>query len=145
MRIALSDFLCTSVSKKEFPIHLNYGDFSTEFFYNLTTSWRKEGKMLPDLSDTSLLQHLEGLAAQLGIEVRYENLADEEFSIHSGGCKLLGRSLILINLPLPTLERARILARELSKYELEDFYLLPRVREFILLQALPREKNLPHK
>ena len=101
--------------------------------------------MLPDLSDTSLLQHLEGLAAQLGIEVRYENLSDEEFSIHSGGCKLLGRSLILINLHLPPLDCARILARELSKYELEDFYLLPRVREFILIQALPREKNLPHK
>lgn len=101
--------------------------------------------MLQDLSDTTLLQHLEGVAAQLGIEVRYENLSDEEFSIHSGGCKLLGRSLILIHLHLTPLERARILAGELSKYELEDFYLLPRVREFILLQALPREKNLPHR
>ena len=101
--------------------------------------------MLHDLSDTSLLQHLEGLATQLGIEVRYENLSDDEFSIHSGGCKLLGRSLILINLHLPPLDRARVLARELSKYELEDFYLLPRVRDFILSQALPLEKNLPHK
>jgi hypothetical protein len=101
--------------------------------------------MLHDLSDTSLLQHLENLAAQMGIEVRYEIFSDEEISIHSGGCKLLGRSLILINLHLPPGERARILARELSKYELEDLYLLPRVREFILLQALPREKNLPHK
>ena len=101
--------------------------------------------MLQDLPDTSLLQHLEGVAAQLGIEVRYENLADDEFSIHSGGCKLLGRNLILIHLYLTPLERARILAGELSQYELEDLYLLPRVREFILLQARSREKNLPHK
>ena len=92
-----------------------------------------------------LLQHLEGLAAQMEIEVRYESLADEEISIHSGGCKLVGRSLILIDLHLPPFERARILARELSKYELEDFYLLPLVREFILHQALRHEKNLPHK
>ena len=98
-----------------------------------------------DLSDTSLLQHLEGLATRLGIEVRYENLSDDELSIQSGGCKLLGQSLILINLPLPPLDRARILARELSKYDLEDFYLLPLVREFILHQTLLREKNLPHK
>jgi hypothetical protein len=88
---------------------------------------------------------LEDLAIQLGIEVRYESLADEEIPIHSGGCKLVGRSLILIDLRLPLKERARILARELSRYELDDFYLLPRVRDFILSQALPREKNLPHK
>ncbi len=106
---------------------------------------REKRKMLPDLSNISLLQHLEAVAAQLGIEVRYENLADDEFPVHSGGCKLLGRNVILIHTPLPPSERARILARELSKHELEDLYLLPRVREFILLQARSREKNLPHK
>ena len=97
------------------------------------------------LPDTSLLQHLENLATWLEIEVRYESLADEEISIHSGGCKLSGRNLILIDLHHPPLERARILARELSHYNLESFYLLPRVREFILLQASSREKNLPQR
>ena len=87
-----------------------------------------------NFSDTSLLQHLETLAAQLKIEVRYENLTDEEIPIHSGGCKLSGRNLILIDLHLPFMERARILANELSRYDLESLYVLPRVREFILLQ-----------
>ena len=95
------------------------------------------------LPDTSLLQHLEGLAAQLEIEVRYENLADDEITIHSGGCKLLDRNLILIDLQQPLVERARLLARELSRYDLENFYILPRVREFI--QASSREKNLPQR
>jgi hypothetical protein len=112
-------------------------------YYIISPPLAEKGKMLQDLSDTSLLQHLEGVAAQLGLEVRYENLADDEFSIHSGGCRLLGRNLILIHFHLPPLERARILARELSKWELEDLYLLPRVRQFILLQARSREKNLP--
>jgi len=101
--------------------------------------------MPPDLPDSSLLQHLEGVAAQLGVEVRYENLADDEISVQSGGCKLLGRNLILIHFHLGLLDRARILARELSKFDLEDLYLLPLVREFILLQAQSREKNLPHR
>ena len=91
-----------------------------------------------DFSDTSLLQHLETLAAQLKIEVRYENLSDEEIPIHSGGCKLSGRSLIIIDLHLPFMERARILASELSRYDLESLYVLPRVREFILLQKSPK-------
>ena len=96
-------------------------------------------------SESFLLQQLENLAAQLAIEIRYESLSDEEISIHSGGCQLLGRKVVIIDLRLPLAERARILARELSRYELEDLYLLPRVREFILLQASPREKNLPQR
>jgi hypothetical protein len=95
------------------------------------------------LSDTALLQHLESLAAQLEIEVRYENLADDEVTIHSGGCKLLGRDLVLIDRQQPLVERARLLARELSRYDLENFYILPRVREFI--EASSREKNLPQR
>jgi hypothetical protein len=99
--------------------------------------------MFPDLSDTALLHHLENLADQLGIEVRYENLVDDELSIQSGGCKVLGRNLILIeNLRFPH-EKAQILARELSKFDLEDLYVLPRIREFIDLQAPPRQKNRP--
>ncbi len=98
-----------------------------------------------DASETFLPQQLENLAGQLEIEVRYESLADEEISIHSGGCRLSGRNLIIIDLHLPLAERARILARELSHYDLEGFYLLPRVREFILLQTSPREKNLPQR
>jgi len=94
-------------------------------------------------SDTALLQHLETLAAQLEIEVRYENLADDEVTIHSGGCKLQNRNLILIDLQQPLVERARLLARELSRYDLENFYILPRVRDFI--QASSREKNLPQR
>ena len=95
------------------------------------------------LSDTALLQHLETLAAQLEIEVRYENLADDEVTIHSGGCKFQNRNLILIDLQQPLRERARLLARELSRYDLENFYILPRVRDFI--QASSREKNLPQR
>jgi hypothetical protein len=95
------------------------------------------------LSDTALLQHLETLAAQLEVEVRYEKLADDEVTIHSGGCKLQDRNLILIDLQQPLMERARLLARELSRYDLENFYILPRVRDFI--QASSREKNLPQR
>jgi hypothetical protein len=99
--------------------------------------------MDPSLPDAFLLQELESLAARVEIDVRYESLADDELTIHSGGCKVLDRKLIIIDKHQPPAERARLLARELSRYELEDFYLLPRVREFI--QASSREKNLPQR
>jgi len=99
--------------------------------------------MDPTLPDSFLLQEMESLAARLEIDVRYESLADDELTIHSGGCKVLDRKLIIIDKNQPIAERALLLARELSRYELEDFYLLPRVREFI--QASSREKNLPQR
>jgi len=99
--------------------------------------------MDPALPDSFLLQEMESLAARLEIDVRYESLADDELTIHSGGCKVLDRKLIIIDKSQPIAERALLLARELSRYELEDFYLLPRVREFI--QASSREKNLPQR
>jgi hypothetical protein len=98
-----------------------------------------------NLSETSLLQHLENLALQLKIEVRYEDLSDKEIPIHSGGCKVSGRSLIIIDLRLPFIERARILAGELSQYDLESLYILPRVREFILLQKSAGDKKLAQR
>ncbi len=94
-------------------------------------------------SETSLLRHLEDLAARLELEIRYESLTDEEVSIHSGGCKVSGRNMVLLDIHLCPLERARVLARELSRYDLENVYLLPRIREFIQLQGSSREKNLP--
>jgi len=105
----------------------------------------KEARMDSNFSATYLLQHLESIAAQLDIEVCYEDLSDEEILIRSGGCKLLGRNLILIDSRRSTPEQAQILARELSKHDLEDLYILPQVREFIFSQSAPREKNLPHR
>jgi hypothetical protein len=101
--------------------------------------------MADSLSETSLLQHLENLAARMEIDVRYESLEDEEISVRSGGCTLSGRKIIFVDLHLTPAEKARILARELSRYDLETLYLLPRVREFILCQGSSLEKNLPQR
>ena len=100
--------------------------------------------MPEECPEASLLQQLEDLAARLEIEVRYENLADDELSVQSGGCKILGRHLIFLDPRCSLGARARILARELSKCNLEEVYLLPRLREFISLQEVFRGKNRPH-
>ena len=98
--------------------------------------------MEDDDSGSFLLQQLETLAGQLEIEVRYEDLSDKEIPIHSGGYKLSGRNLIIIDFHLPFMERARILASELSQYDLESLYILSRVREFIILQKSPDQKKI---
>jgi hypothetical protein len=101
--------------------------------------------METELSDVFLVEHLEDVARLLDIEIRYEVLSDDEISIQSGACRFLGRKLMIIDARRLPGERARILARELGRYDLEDFYILPRVRAFILFHSSSREKNLPHK
>ncbi len=97
------------------------------------------------LADVFLLQELEKVAGQLGITVRYDNLADEEISIHSGACRVRGRTLIIIDAGLSFPVRASLLGRELSLHNLDELYILPRIREFIGLQSPPPEKNLPQR
>jgi hypothetical protein len=121
-------------------------DFAGNLLYNIPEHIPGKGELMPfDLPDTSLLRQLESIAGQLEIVVRYENLADDEISVHSGGCRLLEHNLIIIDCRCSADERARILARELAKYPLEDLFILPRVREFIFLQSPAREKYLPQR
>jgi len=93
------------------------------------------------IPDTTLLQYLEGLAAQLEIEVRYENLADDEVTIHSGGCKLQGRILILIDRQQPPAECARILAASFLAMTWKTFTSCP--GEGIHSDIFPGEKPSP--
>jgi hypothetical protein len=113
------------------------------FFPIIFSMFDPEKEETAPFASEILLHQLENLASQLNIEVRYESLADDELSILSGGCKALGRDLIIIDDLRSPNEQAHILARELSRYDLEDLYLLPRVREFIALHAFPGGKKRP--
>ncbi len=99
--------------------------------------------MNDNFSETSLLQHLENLAALLEIGVRYESLADEEIFIHSGGCKLSGRNLIIIDQHLPPVDRARILARELSGMTWKVFTSSPASGNSSSFRHCPARKTFP--
>ncbi|MSR83203.1 MAG: hypothetical protein EXS58_09815 [Candidatus Latescibacteria bacterium] len=78
------------------------------------------------MNQALLLQELETLAAQLGVEVRYEDLES------SGGLCRYGSKLCLIaNRHLPPAERIRLLSRELGRLPLEGVFLRPSVRELL--------------
>lgn len=78
-----------------------------------------------------LLSRLEGLAEQLKIPVRYATLSTEEFSGRGGLCVLRGERRIIIERTLGYREKARLLATGLARFDLEDVFVLPAVREAI--------------
>jgi hypothetical protein len=77
------------------------------------------------------LEHLEGLARKLGIEVVHQNLATDEYSSGGGLCKVKGAYKVLLDRSDPIERRIQILARALSSFNRDDVYMLPFVREIL--------------
>lgn len=82
------------------------------------------------MNQVLLLQELETLAAQLGVEVRYEDLESP-----GGLCRYGGKCCLIASRHLPLAGRIRLLSRELGRLPLEEIFLRPSVRE--LLESRP--------
>ena len=86
------------------------------------------------MNQALLLQDLETLAAQLGVEVRYEELESA-----GGLCRYGGKLRLIASRNLSVAGRVRLLSRELSRLPLEGVFLRPSVRE--LLENLPEGRE----
>ena len=83
------------------------------------------------MQDQGLLTALESLAEQLRIPVSYAAMATEELPGRGGLCVLHGERRIIIERTLSTREKARLLAAGLARFDFEDLFLLPAVRQAI--------------
>ena len=79
------------------------------------------------MQDQEVLEQLEDLVFHLGLELRWE-----EGDFTGGICRLRGREIFLVNRSLPTLEKIRVLCRELSQTDLSRTFVVPALRERIL-------------
>ena len=79
------------------------------------------------MQDQEVLEQLEELVLQLGLELRWE---EGEFT--GGICRLRGQKILLVNRSLPPLDKVRVLCRELSQADLSRTFVLPALRERIL-------------
>lgn len=74
-----------------------------------------------------MLEQLEELVFHLGLELRWE---EGEFT--GGVCRLRDQEIFLVNRSLTTLEKIRVLCRELSQADLSRTFVLPALRERIM-------------
>jgi len=79
--------------------------------------------------DEEILQALEQVAERLSVTVHYEDMKSFEFRIQDGFCTLKGESHIYIDRKRPVHEKIHVLAQELKKFNLEEVYLPPLLRE----------------
>lgn len=75
------------------------------------------------------LEDLIQLTESLGVEISISALADSEFTLQSGFCKLRGKDLVIFDKQLPTEERIEILLQAIDKFDLDSIYISPWIRE----------------
>ena len=76
-------------------------------------------------------QHLEKLAEQLGISIRYDDFGDPQLPASSGLCKVRGRHLYIMDRSKSLSERIRLLSQCLCRMDLDAVYVVPAIRELL--------------
>ncbi len=80
------------------------------------------------MEDAIILQELEALAAELSVDLRFEDLQGES----SGGlCRLGGRVYLFLDRTLSVPARVQLLVRELADLPLHGVFVRPGVRELL--------------
>jgi len=83
------------------------------------------------MDDNSALSQLEGLVYQLGIQIRYEKIAEEELKSTGGLCRVKGENVIIINSKATTKHKIKTLGKALKNFDLSNVYIRPALRELL--------------
>lgn len=78
-----------------------------------------------------IFQHLHELAEKLDIKISEQNFSAAGIPVKSGYCKVKGQQRFILDKHLPLYKKNRILAAFLSRYPIEDMYVVPKIREFL--------------
>lgn len=78
-----------------------------------------------------IFQQLKELAEKLDIIVSEQNFASASIPVKSGYCKVKGQQRFIMDKHLTLYKKNKILATFLSRYSIEDIYVVPKIREFL--------------
>ena len=83
------------------------------------------------MQSSQVLECLEDLAERLGVEIVYQKLGEEEFSVRGGLCKVNGTFKIFIDRSKSLEDQINIVAQGLSSFDTEEVYLFPYIRDVL--------------
>ena len=83
------------------------------------------------MQSNQILEYLEDLAERLGVEIVYQKLGEEEFSVKGGLCKVNGTFKIFIDRSRSVEDQINIVAEGLSSFNTEEVYLFPYIRDIL--------------
>ena len=83
------------------------------------------------MDDHIALDQLEALAYDLGIEIRYEKIPQDDVTTAGGLYRLKGKHVVVIDSRATIKDRIRILLQALKPFDLTDVYIRPALRELL--------------
>lgn len=83
------------------------------------------------MDDRTVLGHLEAVAEQLGVEIRYEPMEGEAALSPGGMCRLRGKAVIIVNGKAPLGDKIQTVARALRRLDVSRIYLRPGIRNLL--------------
>jgi len=83
------------------------------------------------LDENTILGQLEELARSLAIQIRYEPIKREGIFRAGGLCRLKGEYVLIIDSKATMREKIQSLGRAANRFDLNQVYLRPGLREFI--------------
>jgi hypothetical protein len=78
-----------------------------------------------------LLIQLEELAARLNIQVQYESVKSEDPSTFGGYCRINDQHMIILHSKALISRKIEIITEALKRFDIDDVYLLPALREHL--------------
>jgi len=95
------------------------------------------------MDETATLGHLEALAHNLGVEIRYESMEGDNPLSLGGMCRIRDKQVIIINQKAATSDKVRTLVKALKCFDLTQIYLRPLLRDLLEDEAVPERNNFP--
>jgi hypothetical protein len=83
------------------------------------------------MQSSQVIEYLEDLAERLGVEIVYQKLGEEEFSVKGGLCKINGTFKIFIDRSKSLDDQITIVAQGLSSFDTEEVYIFPFIRDVL--------------
>ncbi len=95
------------------------------------------------MDETATLGHLEALAHNLGVEIRYESMEGDNPLSLGGMCRIRNKQVIIINQKAATSDKVRTLVKALKCFDLTQIYLRPVLRDLLDGEVAPERNNFP--
>lgn len=89
---------------------------------------RREKVIIAGMANQSLIECLEDVADQLGVQVRHE-----KGDFHSAGCRVEEQDIIMLKKSDPDDMKAKILLDEIAKYNIQNIKIPPAVQKRLTL------------
>ena len=93
------------------------------------------------VNEGAILEQLEELARSLGVEIRNETLKKEGSFSPGGLCRFKGDYILIFNTRATREDRIEGLAKAVKRFDLDELYLRPGLREFLDNYPIKKEEE----